>query len=51
MNVNVNLMGENVVQNKIERTINVDVSIKNIAHVKKIIFGILLRSVARIVNI
>ena len=51
MNVNLNLMGENVVENKIERTINADVSIKNIVHVKKIIFAILLHAVARIVNI
>ena len=51
MNVNVNFMGENVVENKIEGTINADVGVKNIVHVKKIIFGILLSAAARIVNI
>ena len=40
-NVNVNLIGENVIQINSPITINVDVSVKIIIYVKKIIFGIL----------
>ena len=40
-NVNVNLIGENVIQINGPITINVDVSVKIIIYVKKIIFGIL----------
>ena len=40
-NVNVNLIVENVIQIKSRITIIVDVSVKNIIYVKKIIFGIL----------
>ena len=41
-------MEENVIQINGGITINVDVSVKNITHVKKIIFGILLHVVAKI---
>ena len=41
MNVNVNLIKENVIQINGGVTINVDVSVKNVIYVKKIIFGIL----------
>ena len=37
-NVNVNLMEENVIQINGEKTVNVDVSVKYIIYVKKIIF-------------
>ena len=49
-NGNVNLMDENVIQIRGGITINVDVSVKNI-YVKKIIFGILLHVVVKMVNI
>ena len=42
MNVNVDLMEENVLQINGGITINVDVNMKNVMYVKKIIFGILL---------
>ena len=42
MNVNVDLMEENVLQINGGITINVDVNVKNVMYVKKIIFGILL---------
>ena len=42
MNVNVDLMEENVLQVNGGITINVDVNVKNVMYVKKIIFGILL---------
>ena len=51
MNVNLNLMLENVIQFKSGITINVNVSVKNILYVKKIIFGILLHVVVKMVNI
>ena len=44
-------MVENVIQIKSGITINVDMSVKNIIYVKKIIFGILLHAVAKMVNI
>ena len=50
-NVNANLMLENVIQIKIEIMINVDGSAKNIIYVKKIIFGILLHVVGKMVKI
>ena len=50
-NVNWNLMVENVIQIKSEITINVNVSVKNIIYVKKIIPGILLHVVEKVVNI
>ena len=46
MNVNANLTNEFVIQIKSGIMINVDVSVKNIIYVKKIIFGILLHVVA-----
>ena len=42
---------KNVIQNNGEITTNVDVSVENIMHVKKIIFGILLHVVAKMINI
>ena len=51
MNVNVNVIEEKIIQIKIGITINVDVSVKNVINVKKIIYGILLYAVAKIVNI
>ena len=44
-------MEENVIQIIGEITINVDVSLKNITYVKKIMFGILLHVVAKLENI
>ena len=42
MNANVNLIKQNAIQIIGGITINIDVSVKNIIDVKKIIFGILL---------
>ena len=44
-------MVESVIQIESEKTANVDASAKNIIHVKKIIIGILLLVVAKMVNI
>ena len=44
-------MIESVIQIKSGIMINVDASPKNIIHVKKVIFGILLHAVAKMVNI
>ena len=44
-------MIEYVIQIKSGITINVDVSVKSILHVKKIIFGILVHAVVKMVNI
>ena len=44
-------MVENITQIKSGIMINVDASAKNITYVKKIIFGILLQVVAKMVNI
>ena len=41
-NVNVDLIKENAIQINGRITINVDVSVKNVMYVKKIIFGIYL---------
>ena len=46
-NVNVNLMKQNVSQINVGITINVDISVKNIMYVKKIMFGILLLGVVK----
>ena len=43
-------MEEDVIQNNCGITINVDLSVKNVMYVKKIIFGILLHVFARIEN-
>ena len=48
---NVNLMVESVIQIKSGITINNDASAKKITHVKKLLFGILLHVVAKMVNI
>ena len=44
-------MEDNVIQINGGLTINVDVSVKNILYVKKIILGIVLHVVAKMVNI
>ena len=51
MNVNLSLMEQNVIQINSGITINVDVSVKDIIYVKKIMFGILLHVVVTIENI
>ena len=50
-NVNVNLMEENIIQINGRITINVNLSVKNIMYVKKIMFGILLHVVVKMENI
>ena len=50
-NVNINLMEENVIQTKTGIMINVDVSVKNVMCIIKIIFGILQYIVVKIVSI
>ena len=50
-NVNVALMDENVIQINGGITINVDVSVRNVMYVKKIMFGILLYKVVKMENI
>ena len=50
-NVNLNLMVENVIHIKSELMINVYMSVKNMIYMKKIIFGILVYAVAKMVNI
>ena len=49
--VNLNLMEENVIHIKSGVMINGNVSVKNIIYVKKIIFGILLLVVVKMVNV
>ena len=44
-------MEENVIQIKNEVIINVDVSVTNIIYVEKMIFGILLHVVVKMINI
>ena len=44
MNVNINLIEKNVIQINGGIAINVDVSVKNVIYVKKILFGILLHA-------
>ena len=51
MYVNANLMVRSLIQIKSGIMINVNVSVKNLIYVKKIIFGILLHVAAKIVNI
>ena len=51
VNVNVNLMEENVIQIIGGIVIIVDVSVKKVIYVKKIMFGILLRAVGKMENI
>ena len=50
-NVNLNLMAEKVIHIKSELMINVYMSVKNMIYMKKIIFGILVHAVAKMVNI
>ena len=50
-NVNVDLIGKNVIQINGGITINVIVSVKNFMYVKKIIFEILLQVVVKMENI
>ena len=51
MNVNVDLMEQNVIQINGRITINVNVSVKKIIHVKKIMFGIQLKVFVKMENI
>ena len=51
MNINVNLMEQKIIQIKGGITINVDVSVKNVVDVKKIMFGILLHVIVKMENI
>ena len=51
VDVKVNLIVKNVSQIKSGRTINVDVIVENITYVKKVMFGILLHVVTKMVNI
>ena len=54
VNVNVILIVKNVIQTRIRATINVDMSVKlekNFMRAKKIMFGILLHTVAKMTNI
>ena len=44
-------MGKNVIQINDRITINVNVSVKNVIYVKKIIFGILLHVISKMENI
>ena len=44
-------MVQNMIQIKSEITVNMDVRIENIIYVKKIVFGILLHVVVKMVNI
>ena len=50
-NLNVDLIEKNVIQINGEITINIDVSIKNVMYVQKIIFSILLHVVVKMENI
>ena len=47
VNINVNLMEQNVIQINGEITINVDVSVRNIIYVKKVMYGILLHVIVK----
>ena len=49
--VSADLMEEDVIQINGEVMINVDVNVKNVMYVKKIIFGILLHVVVKMENI
>ena len=49
--VNVDLMEGNVTQINGETTVNVDVSVRNVMNVKKIIFGVVLHVVVKMENI
>ena len=51
VNVNVDLMEKNVIQINGRITINVDVSVKKVIYVKKIMFGILLQIIVKTENI
>ena len=44
-------MGKNVIQINVGIMMNVDVSVKNVMYVKKIMFGILLHVVVKMENI
>ena len=51
MNLNIDLMEENVIQINGGIMINVDVSVKKVVYVKKIMFGILLHVIVKMENI
>ena len=50
-NVNVNLMEENVIQNNGEITVSIEVSVKNVMYVKKIIYEIMLHVFVKVDDI
>ena len=50
-NVNVSLMEENVIQVRGKIMMNVSANVKNIVYRKKIIFGIMLHAVSKMVDI
>ena len=50
-NVNLSLMEENIIQIRGKITVNVSANVKNIIYMKKIIFGIMLHAVAKMVDI
>ena len=49
--VNVSLMEENIMETNAKISININVRVRNVIHVKKIILGISLHVYAEIVNI
>ena len=51
LNVNVDLMKKDVIQINDGIVVNVDVSVKNVMYVKKILFGILLHVIVKMKNI
>ena len=51
MNVNVDLISQNLIQINGRIAINVDVSVKNILYVRKIMFGIPLHVIMKMENI
>ena len=51
MNESINLMEQNVIQINGRITISVNVSVKKIMYVKKIMFGILLHVIVKMENI
>ena len=51
MNVNVDLISQNLIQINGRIAINIDVSVKNILYVRKIMFGIPLHVIMKMENI
>ena len=50
-NVNISLIAEDIIQIKSRIVVNIDVSLRNIKYLKKIILAILLYVVVKMVNI